>query len=140
MLKGLGEQLASMKYNIIDSAQSVLIVLFSRAENGRRRVRFVRVYNGNSEFLTQHRKASQSDGARFKVVEYAALPALAAVGACALTSLILKPISLSPPVFLALGVFALIAFYILLSRLFGALTSDDAAWARSVVSRSPRER
>lgn len=140
MLKGLGEQLASMKYNIIDSAASVLIVLFLVPRMGVDGYVLCVFITEILNFSLSIGRLLKVTGARFKVVEYAALPALAAVGACALTSLILKPISLSPPVFLALGVFALIAFYLLFSRLFGALTSDDAAWARSVVSRSPRER
>ncbi|MBR7082635.1 MAG: polysaccharide biosynthesis C-terminal domain-containing protein, partial [Clostridia bacterium] len=140
MLKGLGEQLASMKYNIIDSAVSVLIVLFLVPKMGVDGYVLCVFITEILNFSLSIGRLLKVTGVRFKVVEFAALPALAAIGAGALTNIILKPISLSPPVFLALGIFALIAFYLLLSRLLGALTSDDAAWARSVVSRSPRGR
>ena len=60
---------------------------------------------------------------------------LAAVGAAAVSNLVLAPITLSPPVFLALGVFVLAAIYLLLSRLFGAISHDDLKWARGIVSR-----
>lgn len=140
MLKGLGEQLASMKYNIIDSAVSVLIVLFLVPKMGVDGYVLCVFITEILNFSLSIGRLLKVTGVRFKFVEFAALPALAAIGAGALTNIILKPISLSQPVFLALGIFALIAFYLLLSRLLGALTSDDAAWARSVVRRSPRGR
>lgn len=140
MLKGLGEQLASMKYNIIDSAASVLIVLFLVPKMG---------VDGYviCVFFTEILNASLSlgrllkvTGVKFKIFEYAALPALAAVGAAALSNLMLKPITLSPPAFLALGVFICAVLYLLLSRLVGAINKDDARWARGIFSRAPHER
>ena len=135
MLKGLGEQLASMKYNIIDSAASVLIVLFLVPKMG---------VDGYviCVFFTEILNASLSigrllkvTGARFKIVEYAALPALSALGAAAMSNLVLAPISVSPPAFLALGIFVLAALYLLLSRLVGAISEGDLKWARGIIRR-----
>lgn len=140
MLKGLGEQLASMKYNIIDSAASVLIVLFLVPKMGVDGYVLCVFFTEILNFSLSIGRLLKVTGVKFKIVEFAVLPALAAVGACALTTLILRPIPLSPPAFLALGIFAMIVFYFIFSRLLGALTKEDAAWARAAVSRSPRER
>jgi len=133
MLKGLGEQLASMRYNIIDSAVSVALVMLLLPRYGIDGYVFC-------VFITELLNASLSLARlmkvtkfHFKIFEFAAVPALCAVGAVSLSGIITMPLELSSPVRLALGIFVSAALYYLFARIFGAITDDDGKWIKSII-------
>ncbi|MBO4428597.1 MAG: oligosaccharide flippase family protein [Clostridia bacterium] len=133
MLKGLGEQLASMRYNIIDAAVSVLLVLLLVPRLG---------IDGYvvCVFAAETLNASLSlarlikvTGFRVKIFEFAAVPALCAAGAVCAAGIATAFLPLSAPVRLALGIFVSAALYFLLAHIFGAITKDDMKWLAKAV-------
>ena len=134
MLKGLGEQLASMRYNIIDAATSVALVILLLPRFGMDGYVFC-------VFVTELLNASLSlarllkvTDFRFNIFEFAAVPALCAVGAVSLAGIIIMPLSLSSPIRLSLGIFVSAALYYLFARIFGAVTDEDGRWIKSIIA------
>lgn len=131
MLKGLGEQLASMKYNIIDSAISVLLVYTLLPKMGvSGYIVCVFVTELVNDVLSLSRLISVT-GVRIPVLRAVAAPLLSIVGACAATHLVLKALPFSffhISVETVCGILLLLVFYINFLFIFRALSREDIAW------------
>lgn len=133
MLKGLGEQLASMRYNIIDAAVSVLLVILLLPRYGIYGYVFC-------VFATELLNATLSlarlikvTGVRLDVLHGAALPLICAAGACALSNIAVRT-TLSSPLPLALiGTALSAALYIVLSLIVGAVSKEERRWLGNIM-------
>jgi stage V sporulation protein B len=131
MLKGLGEQLSSMKYNIIDSAISVFLVYTLLPQMGvRGYIVCVFVTELVNDALSLSRLISVT-GVKIPVLSAVVSPVLSIVGACAATHLVLKALPFS---FYSLaaetvcGIFIMLLFYVNFLFIFRALGREDIAW------------
>lgn len=133
MLKGLGEQMASMRYNIIDAAASVALVLLLTPRLGvDGYVLCVFITEILNASLSMHRLIKVT-GVRLKIIEYVAVPALAAAGAAAASNLVFRPIGMPTATFVIIGITVCAAVYLALSRLLGAISRDDVRWAKNAM-------
>ena len=133
MLKGLGEQMASMRYNIIDAAASVALVLLLTPRLGvDGYVLCVFITEILNASLSLHRLIKVT-GVRLKIIEYVAVPALAAAGAAAASNLVFRPIGMPTAMFVIIGITVCAAVYLALSRLLGAISRDDVRWAKNAM-------
>ena len=135
MLKGLGEQLASMKYNIIDSAISVFLVYTLLPQMGvRGYIICIFVTELVNDVLSLARLISVT-GAHIPVWKSVASPVLSIVGACAATHLVLKAL---PFAFYSLaaetvcGILIMLLFYVNFLFVFRALGREDIAWLSGI--------
>lgn len=133
MLKGMGEQLASMRYNIIDSAASVALVLLLIPRYGVDGYVFC-------VFATEIFNASMSlarlikvTGARINVINCAAMPLICAAGACSAANIAVRLTALSDIAVLTVGIFISIIVYTVLSRLMGVISKEESDWMKSIV-------
>lgn len=132
MLKGLGEQMASMRYNIIDAAISVLLVYLLVPRLG---VDGYVVCVFTAEIVNAAlslNRLLKVTGVKFRVFEYAALPSLCALGAMSISSLIVRALNISDITKLALGIVCLVIMYILFVCTLRAISEDDRKWIRSI--------
>lgn len=138
MLKGLGEQLASMKYNIIDAAISVLLVytlLPKMGVNGY--IVCVFVTELVNDVLSLSRLISVT-GVKIPVVRTVLSPLLSAVGAGAATHLLLKALPFrfySLTVETVCGIFIMLVFYASFLVIFRALSREDIEWFMGIFKR-----
>lgn len=135
MLKGLGEQLASMKYNIIDSALSVLLVYTLIPQMGvRGYVICVFITELVNDVLSLSRLISVT-GVKIPVLRAVAAPLLSIVGACAATHLVMKALPFEffhLAVETVCGICIMLLFYINFLFIFRALGREDVEWFRSI--------
>ncbi len=129
LLKGLGEQVYSMRVNILDALVSVLCVALLVPRMGIAGY-LVTIY------ITEILNAALSitrllriSGFSPQIGKLLVRPLISAIGACYLIHLLLRLAPLSPP--LALQILAAILFYALLLVLTGSFTPSDRAWLRS---------
>jgi stage V sporulation protein B len=135
MLKGLGEQLASMKYNILDSAVSVLLVYTLIPLMGvRGYIVCVFITELLNDVLSLSRLISVT-GVKMPVLRTVFAPLLSIVGACTATKLVLAAL---PFEFFHLaaqtvcGICIMLLFYVNFLFIFRALGREDIAWFRSI--------
>jgi stage V sporulation protein B len=135
MLKGLGEQLASMKYNILDSAVSVLLVYTLIPLMGvRGYIVCVFITELLNDVLSISRLISVT-GVKIPVLRTVFAPLLSIVGACTATKLVLAAL---PFEFFHLaaqtvcGICIMLLFYVNFLFIFRALGREDIAWFRSI--------
>ena len=135
MLKGLGEQLASMKYNILDSAVSVLLVYTLIPLMGvRGYIVCVFITELLNDVLSLSRLISVT-GVKIPVLRTVFAPLLSIVGACTATKLVLAAL---PFEFFHLaaqtvcGICIMLLFYVNFLFIFRALGREDIAWFRSI--------
>ncbi len=138
MLKGLGQQLHSMLYNIIDAAMSVLLVLTLLPCLG---------IGGYvvCVFITELVNLSFSlsrlltvTGARFPLIRAVFVPLFCVSGATAAVSLAMR-FSLGTPdtaPALILAIVLCAALYLLLLRITNAIDAEDAKWFRAIMKKS----
>ena len=138
MLKGLGEQLASMKYNIIDAAISVFLVytlLPRMGINGY--IVCVFVTELVNDVLSLSRLISVT-GVKIPIYRTVIAPLLSAVGAGAAANLVMRAL---PFRFFHLaaetvcGILILLVFYINFLIIFRAVSKDDANWLLGIFCR-----
>ena len=138
MLKGLGEQLASMKYNIIDAAISVFLVYTLLPKMGiSGYIVCVFVTELVNDVLSLTRLISVT---KVKIPVFRAVisPLLAIIGACAATHLLLKAL---PFTFFHLsvetvcGITIMLLFYVNFLVIFRALSREDIAWFARIFKR-----
>ena len=134
MLKGLGEQMASMRYNIIDAFISVILVMLLVPRLGVDGY-VICVFTAEivNAALSLHRLIKVT-GIKFRVFEYAASPSLCALGAMSMSCIIVRFVPVSGAISLALGIFCLILIYIMLSIALGVISRDDIRWILSIKS------
>jgi stage V sporulation protein B len=135
MLKGLGEQLASMKYNIIDSAISVLLVYTLIPRMGvRGYIVCVFITELVNDALSLARLMTVT-GVRIPVFRTVVSPLLSIVGACAATHLVMKALPFEffhSAVEISCGISVMLLFYINFLFVFRALGREDVAWFHSI--------
>ncbi|MBQ0124828.1 MAG: polysaccharide biosynthesis C-terminal domain-containing protein [Clostridiales bacterium] len=133
MLKGLGEQLANMRYNIIDAGASVILVLLLVPRYG---------INGYvmCVFITETLNAVLSisrlvkvTGARIIDPSCVLLSPLCAAGAVSMANLLFHALGLSLSASTALSVFVSLVLYIFFLISFGVITSDDIKWLCKII-------
>lgn len=130
MLKGLGQQLPSMWYNIIDASVSVLLVLVLVPRLGA--VGYV-----ITVFATEALNAALSvsrllhvTGAVIPILSTVVKPLLAALGAAAVCRVV--AVKADGFVSLALGIIFFLAVYASFALLLGAVGKEDIKWGRGI--------
>ena len=141
MLKGLNEQLASMKYNIIDSAISVFLVytlLPVMGINGY--IVCVFITELVNDVLSFSRLMSVT---KIKIPIYRTLisPVLSVIGACTATNLLMKSLPISFTSLAAetvCGILIMLVLYANFLFILGALSRDDISWLVSIFGRKEK--
>jgi stage V sporulation protein B len=141
MLKGLGEQLSSMKYNIIDSAISVFLVytLLPRMGIGGY-VICIFVTELVNDILSLSRLITVT-GVRLPIFRTVISPLFSIVGACSATHLVLKALSFtffSLAVETVFGIILMLLFYVNFLIIFRALSKEDLSWVASIFKRKEK--
>lgn len=134
MLKGLGEQLASMEYNIIDAAVSVVLVLIAVPElgiDGYVITIFVTEILNGALSLARLKKVV---GFRVDLSECLIMPLICGAASSAAAYISGMFVNYDNGLILAGGIVIQSAMYLALLRLCGAVNSDDTKWLRSAVT------
>jgi stage V sporulation protein B len=133
MLKGLGEQLASMKYNIIDAAISVLLVYTLLPQMGiKGYIVCVFITELVNDVLSLSRLIAVT-GVKIPVYRAVIAPLFSAVGAGAAANLVMRAFTFRHlAVETVCGILILLVFYANFLIIFRALSSDDAKWLISI--------
>ena len=134
MLKGLGQQLHSMFYNIIDASLSVFLVwslMPGIGLNGYVICVFVTEIVNLAFSLTRLLTVTE---AKLPVGKAVFLPTVCIAGATAMTMILFR---MSAPscgnaVFTVSGILLSVLFYISLLRITGGLSKEDSRWFRSI--------
>ncbi len=134
MLKGLGQQLHSMFYNIIDASLSVLLVWSLMPEIGLYGYVicvFVTELINLAFSLTRLLTITE---AKLPVPKAVLCPLVCIAGATALSMIVTHwfPTSYSNAVFTVAGILLSVIFYITLLRATGGLSKEDSLWFRSI--------
>ena len=131
ILKGLGEQFASMRYNIIDALVSVILVFFLLPPFGiKGYVAVVYVCEILNAALSL-RKLFKCVKIKFRFFSLIFLPVACMAGAACLTKLITDLFSVRYEymvITLIVGCALIFVFYFLLLRVFGCISDDDKKW------------
>lgn len=137
MLKGLGQQLSSMRYNIIDAAASVVLVYILVPIYG--------IYGYIiSVFVCEILNFSLSlgrlvtvTGAKISLLSAAAAPVFCIAGASSLSLILCRIMNFAPDTVpkCAATIAATVLFYILLLAGISALSREDIRWLRSAVKK-----
>ena len=136
--KGLGEQLASMKYNIIDSAISVFLVYTLLPKMGvGGYIVCVFITELVNDVLSLSRLITVTN-VKIPVFRAVVSPLLSIIGACAATHLFLKALPFTfahLAVETVCGIFIMLLFYVNFLIIFRALSREDIAWFASIFKR-----
>jgi stage V sporulation protein B len=139
MLKGLGEQIASMRYNIIDSAISVFLVYTLIPQMGvRGYIVCVFITELVNDVLSLSRLISVT-GVKIPVLRAVVAPLLSVAGAGAAACLIMKAL---PFTFFHLaaetvcGIMIMLVFYVNFLFIFRALGREDIAWFTGIFKKT----
>jgi len=131
MLKGLGEQLASMKYNIIDAAISVFLVYTLLPHMGvSGYIVCVFITELVNDVLSLSRLISVTN-VKIPVFRAVVSPLLSVVGACAASHLVLKALPFEffhISVETVCGILIMLIFYVNFLFIFHALSREDINW------------
>ncbi len=138
MLKGLGQQLHSMFYNIIDASMSVILVwsLIPRVGvTGYVICIFITELVNLSFSLSRLMLVT---GAGIPIPKAILRPILCITGATALSMLFIRPHTDGTLPLLALisGILLCILFYSVLLRTTGAIDKEDSIWLKNILKRS----
>ena len=137
MLKGLGEQIYSMKVNIADASMSVILVYLLVPRTGVAGyiliIILMEVVNAS---LSLMRLLSRTD-VRVRPVKWVLKPLICVVGATAGSSLLLRalPAAIPEPVAATAAVCVSAAAYAVLLRLTGGISREDVEWFRRSVKK-----
>ena len=134
MLKGLGQQLHSMFYNIIDASLSVFLVwslMPGIGLNGYVICVFVTEIINLAFSLTRLLTVTE---AKLPIGKAVFFPTVCIAGATAMTMIFFRMSALScgNAVFTVSGILLSVLFYISLLRITGGLSKEDARWFRSI--------
>jgi stage V sporulation protein B len=137
MLKGLGQQLHSMFYNIIDASMSVFLVWSLMPKVGILGYVicvFVTEIINLSFSLTRLLTVT---GAKLPILKSVICPILCIAGSAALSVIALRMLSFpfGNAGFSILGISLAIVFYIILLRALGGLSSEDSQWFQSILKK-----
>lgn len=138
MLKGLNEQLASMKYNIIDAAISVFLVYTLLPKMGIwGYVVCVFATELVNDVLSLSRLLKVT-GVKINIWRTVFCPLLSVIGAGTVTNLFMRMLPFdfySLVIETVCGIFVLTLMYAAFLLALGGLSGDDVAWVKSIFSR-----
>ena len=135
MLKGLGQQMHSMLYNIIDASLSVFLVWTLMPKVGIWGyvicvfvTELINLAFSLSRLLTV-------TGAAISIPKTVLCPVLCVAGASALSMLLLKTsaIAFTNASLAVIGILLSVLFYIVLLRTMGGLSREDSRWLRGIL-------
>jgi len=132
MLKGLGQQLASLRYNIIDSGTSIVLVLLLLPKYGADGYIFCVFATEILNTTLSLSRLIKTTGIRFNFLGNAAIPALSAVGASAISVLVSSALADGNLGRILIGIAAFTVFYVIFSDVFGYVKKDDKSWLKKI--------
>ena len=142
ILKGLGEQFASMRYNIIDALVSVILVFFLLPPFGIKGYVIVVYVCEILNAALSMRKLFKCVKPKFRVFTLIFIPILCMIGAACLTKLTTRMLNVRYDMMiltLCVGFFVLVVFYTLLLRCFGCISDDDKRWFLQIFSKKRKK-
>ena len=137
MLKGLGQQLHSMFYNIIDASMSVLLVWTLMPKVGILGYVICVFVTEIVNLAFSLTRLLSVTGVKLPLLKAVFSPILCVSGAAALSVIAMTVLSFpfGNVGFTVLGIGLSVIFYILLLRALGSLSSEDSRWFRSILKK-----
>ena len=132
MLKGLGQQLASLRYNIIDSSTSIALVLLLLPKYGADGYIFCVFATEILNTALSLSRLIKTTGIRFNFFGYAAIPSLSAIGASAISLIISSALAEGEALKLVAGIVSFTVLYVIFSDVFGYIKKDDKLWVKKL--------
>ena len=142
ILKGLGEQFASMRYNIIDALVSVILVFFLLPPFGIKGYVIVIYFCEILNAALSIRKLLSCVKIKLKLFSALFLPCACMAGAACITKLIFEFLDIRYDMMLLtlfVGFIVLLVIYTLLLRCFGCISNDDKTWFLSIFKKSGKK-
>ena len=142
ILKGLGEQFASMRYNIIDALVSVILVFFLLPPFGIKGYVIVVYVCEILNAALSMRKLFVCVKPKIRVFTLIFIPIICMVGAACLTKLVTMTLNVRYDMMiltLCVGFAVLLVFYTLLLRCFGCISDDDKRWFLQIFSKKRKK-
>lgn len=124
MLKGLNEQVSSMKFNIIDSSISLFLVITLLPKSGIYGYVFIIILGEILNFIMSIRRLKKISSFSISIINQVIFPAAAAVCSC-IPARVLFP---NAPIWINL-ILCVIVYYIL-SGIFGTFSKEDRIWLK----------
>ena len=124
MLKGLNEQVSSMKFNIIDSSVSLALVVFLLPEYGIYGYLSIIALTELMNFVMSIKRLSGIARFRIDVVSCILLPAFATVFSCVAVKMVF------PHIHIAVKAAVAILSYWLMANLTGSFSAEDRLWLK----------
>lgn len=135
MLKGLGQQLHSMAYNVADSLISVIMVYTLLPLYSIRAYIFIVFFTESFNFFLSIRRISKVTVLRLRIRDIV-LPALSIAGAVNFAALLLRTVGIVPGssgLALTLAILVSGVIYVGLLLLLNCLTKNDIRWFREIL-------
>lgn len=142
ILKGLGEQFASMRYNIIDALVSVILVFFLLPPFGIKGYVLVIYICEILNAAMSIRKLLKCVKVKLHLFKMILFPCVCMAGAACLTKLIFSFLNINYDAVLltiCVGFAVLTVFYTFLLRCFGCISDDDKKWFFSIFKKSGKK-
>ena len=142
VLKGLGEQFASMRYNIIDALVSVILVFFLLPPFGIKGYVIVIYVCEILNAILSIRKLFKCVKIRFRLFTMIFLPCACMAGAACLTKLIFGFLHINYDlmiVSLISGFAVMCVIYTFLLRCLGCISNDDKAWFLNIFKKNEKK-
>jgi len=137
MLKGLGQQLHSMFYNIIDASMSVFLVWTLMPKIGILGYVICVFVTEIVNLAFSLTRLLTVTGAKLPLLKAVLCPILCVSGAAALSVIAMTLLSFpfGNAGFAVTGISLSVIFYIMLLRALGGLSSEDSRWFRSILKK-----
>jgi stage V sporulation protein B len=134
MLKGLGEQLYSMRVNIADSVISIILLLILLPVFGIKgyvtALFITELFNTSMSVI----RLSDVAGIKAPMLKWVIKPLFSAIFSVFLTNLIPTLFPFGNLSSLVFKIVFITLFYITISRLIGTISKEDVRWAKSLVN------
>ncbi|MBP5207415.1 MAG: oligosaccharide flippase family protein [Clostridia bacterium] len=141
ILKGLGEQFASMRYNIIDALVSVILVFFLLPPFGiKGYVAVIYVCEILNAALSLS-KLFRCVNVKLGLIRSVVVPSLCMTGAACLTGLFFRYLRIDYGelvITVIVGSVVMTVFYTALLRTFGFISDDEKSWALRIFKKSEK--
>ncbi len=142
ILKGLGEQFASMRYNIIDALVSVILVFFLLPPFGIKGYVLVIYICEILNAVMSIKKLLSCVKIKLHLFKMILLPCLCMAGAACMTKLIFTFLNINYDamiVTLCVGFAVLCVIYTVLLRCFGCISDEDKTWFLNIFKKSGKK-
>ena len=132
MLKGLGEQLYSMRVNILDASLSILLVYILLPKMGiSGYIVCIFVTELVNAALSLHRLLKIT-GAKINVFRRVVMPTVCVAGAYGITKVLFSHFDFPPLVYLIFGIFVTVGLYFFLLSATGTLGEEEYFWLKKI--------